>query len=249
MKTFGLLGYPLSHSFSKSYFTEKFQQLSYDAQYINFEFDDISDLKNKLSEYPNLIGFNVTIPYKEKITKWIDDYDWGISNLGAINTVKIIPDNSWKGYNTDIIGFEKSILEITDLDSHQNALILGSGGASKAVQFALQKFKVPYCVISRSPDKELFELSYNECTSELIQESTLIINTTPLGMSPNIDSCPMIDYSSISSKHVCMDLVYNPAETLFLRKCKEQKALTLNGYKMLVYQADAALAIWLNDSE
>lgn len=249
MKTFGLLGYPLSHSFSKSYFTEKFQQLSYDAQYINFEFDDISDLKNKLSEYPNLIGFNVTIPYKEKITKWIDDYDWGISNLGAINTVKILPDNSWKGYNTDIIGFEKSILEITDLDSHQNALILGSGGASKAVQFVMQKYRVPYCVISRHPDKERFEMDYQECTSDLIKDSTLIINTTPLGMHPDTNVFPNIDYSSIGSKHVCMDLIYNPDETLFLQKCKQQNALTLNGFKMLIYQAEASFSIWMNDSE
>lgn len=249
MKTFGLLGFPLSHSFSKTYFTEKFKALSLDAEYINFELETISDLKSKLSEYPHLQGFNITTPYKEKVTEWIDDYDWGIANLGAINTVKILSDSTWKGYNTDIIGFEKSILEITDLDTHQNAIILGSGGASKAVQFVLQKYRVPYCVISRTPDKDKFEMSYEECTPELIRESTLIIQATPVGMIPNVDTYPPIDYSSISSKHVCMDLIYNPEETQFLKKCKEQGALILNGSKMLIYQAEAAFAIWMNESE
>lgn len=248
-ETYALIGRTLSHSFSQKYFTEKFENKGIDAQYINVEGEHLDEIVNELKNISTLRGFNVTIPYKAAVLPFVQDLDWGIKDLGAINTVKVCGDGSWKGYNTDVIGFEKSIREVTDLDRHEHAIILGSGGASKAVQLAFQKYRVPYTIISRQPDEQLFEKGYDFLTKEILESSTLIVNTTPLGMYPDIEKCPDIDYSSLGSDHVCFDLIYNPSETAFLHKAKAQNALVVNGYKMLIYQAEAAWQIWQDDEE
>jgi len=244
MNRYALVGHPLGHSFSQKFFCEKFQKENIKAEYINLDLEDISTIKDEINKIENIKGFNVTIPYKEAILPYLDDLDWGIRDLAAVNTVKVLESGAWKGYNTDVIGFERSIREVTDLDAHEHAIILGSGGASKAVQLAFQKYRVPYTVISRHPNKERFEWSYSDLTPEMYQESSIIINTTPLGMYPLVDACPDIDYAAITSSYLCMDLVYNPEETLFLQKCKAQGAQVLNGMPMLKYQAEAAWIIW-----
>ena len=241
MRHFGLIGHPLGHSFSKAYFTAKFEREGLDCEYQNYDIEDVSIIKQS-----NLTGFNVTIPYKESIIPYLDELDPTAKEIGAVNTVKALPDGRLKGYNTDVIGFESSwIASAKGLAMTTTALVLGTGGASKAVQYVLRKHRIAFHLVSRNPEKG--DYTYAQLTPDIIKEHLLIINTTPVGMAPNIGMAPDIPYEAISDKHLLIDLIYNPEETLFLRHGKKHGANTVNGLTMLYSQAEASWKIW-NDS-
>ncbi|HOK36315.1 MAG TPA: shikimate dehydrogenase [Paludibacteraceae bacterium] len=243
MKLYGLIGYPLTHSFSKKYFTEKFEKENIDARYNLYELENI-DLFPELKNIPELAGLNVTIPYKEQIIPYLDELDDTAKEIGAVNVIKFIRNGKilkLKGYNTDVIGFEKSILPFLQ-PYHRKALILGTGGVSKAIYFVLQKLGIETTFVSRRPCKGM--LSYEMLDNQTIRENKLIINATPLGTFPHADECPAIPYPFLTNEHLLFDVVYNPPETLFLRKGKLQGAKGVNGEKMLEEQAEAAWKIW-----
>ncbi|MBR0322944.1 MAG: shikimate dehydrogenase [Bacteroidales bacterium] len=249
---FGLLGKSLGHSFSKDYFTKKFSMLNLNHIYQNIELDNIADIISFVKEHKNLKGFNVTVPYKEEIIPFLDDIDPVAKEVGAVNTVKV-EDGMLKGFNTDVIGFGKLLEEsqsrrVAESQSVNEALILGSGGASKSVQYVLRKKNIPFRIASRG-----FELgvrsvelgvSYGEINSTGFSPYSIIINTTPVGMFPNVNECLELPYSSIEARHVFIDLIYNPEETLFLKKARLKGASTFNGMMMLYEQAEAAWEIW-----
>lgn len=241
---YGLLGYPLGHSFSRNYFNNKFEAENIDAEYINFEIPDINMLMEVISEYYNLNGLNVTIPYKEQVIPFLDELDEDAANIGAVNVIKIIHENNdlkLKGYNSDVIGFCDSIHPL--LKPHmKKALILGTGGAAKAVMYGLNKFGIESQLVSRKKSENT--ISYTEIDKNIIDEYHIIVNTTPLGMYPNIDECPDIPYELLSDKHLCYDLLYNPDETLFMKNAKENGAIVKNGLEMLLLQAFASYEIW-----
>jgi shikimate dehydrogenase len=241
MRLFGLIGYPLTHSFSKKYFTEKFEQegLS-NCRYENFPFTSIDELKKVFDNNPDLLGLNVTIPYKEQVLPFLHKLSEAVKQVGACNCIKII-SGKLHGFNTDVIGFEET-LNAKLLPHHKKALVLGSGGASKAVQFVLQKKGIGFIVVSRSSNPNF--ISYEQATPELIEQHTLIINTTPLGMQPHTDFYPSIPYSVLTTGHYLYDLIYNPAKTLFLQKGEERGAAIQNGADMLVIQAEESWKIW-----
>jgi shikimate dehydrogenase len=247
MKTFGLVGYPLGHSFSKKHFTKKFEKENLsDHQYVNFEIDSIAKFPGIFDFYDNIAGLNCTIPYKQQIIPFLNEIDDEAKAVGAVNTVKIINTKDGmrlKGFNTDVIGFEESLKPMLN-ESHKKALILGTGGASKAVKFILSKLGIEY--ISASIEEELFEneIRYSDIYKETIAERTVIVNATPLGTYPKVDTCADIPYEAITDKHVLFDLVYNPEETLFMRKGRAQGAKAKNGLEMLHRQAEAAWKIW-----
>ncbi|HOO85517.1 MAG TPA: shikimate dehydrogenase [Prolixibacteraceae bacterium] len=247
MKTFGLVGYPLGHSFSKKFFTEKFENEDLtDHQYINFEIDSIARFPSIFDQYDNIAGLNCTIPYKQQIMTFLNEIDDEARQVGAVNTVKIMntPEGMrLKGFNTDIIGFERSIKPMLG-PQHKKALILGTGGASKAVKHVLSKLGITY--VSASIEDELFEneIRYNAINESIINEHLIIINATPLGTFPHNDTCPQIPYNAITENHVLFDLVYNPDVTLFMQKGAEKGAKTKNGLEMLHGQALAAWEIW-----
>ena len=245
MQKYGLLGYPLGHSFSKNYFNQKFESEKIDAQYVNFEISDIKYIKNVLKENPNLNGLNVTIPYKEQVIPYLDDLDEDARLIGAVNVIKFTKGFLGKtkliGYNSDIIGFKRSIEPLLD-SSHRKALILGTGGASKAVMHGLKQLGVGTTFVSRTPKEHC--ITYQDVTPELLESYTVIVNTTPLGMFPNVDACPDIPYDALTPKHLLYDLLYNPGETLFMKKGKEHGAVVKNGLEMLLLQAFAAWEIW-----
>lgn len=238
---FGLVGKTLKHSFSKQYFTDKFAQLHLKQHtYSNFELEDQHQLelfcKNTA---PELCGFNVTIPYKEQIIPFLDDMDIHAKAIGAVNTV-VIKNSRLIGFNTDFEGFKSSLLPFLP-DRPIKALILGTGGASKAVAYALKTLDIPYVFVSRNPDKGL---TYKSLSKEIMAEYSLVINTTPIGLFPIIDQCPDIPYQFLSSQHLLYDLVYNPALTTFLKKGQMQGTQIVNGLKMLELQAEKAWQIW-----
>lgn len=245
MQKYGLLGYPLGHSFSKTYFNQKFKAEKIDAQYVNFEIPNIKEIKTVLKENPELNGLNVTIPYKEQVIPFLDDLDEDARLIGAVNVIKFTKGMfgkiKLKGYNSDIIGFKQSIEPLLD-ESHRKALILGTGGASKAVFHGLKQLGVGATLVSRKPKE--FCITYDEITAKTLEQYTVIINTTPLGMFPDINSCPEIPYELLTSKHLLYDLLYNPDETLFMKKGKEKGAIVKNGLEMLLLQAFAAYEIW-----
>lgn len=245
MQKYGLLGYPLGHSFSKNYFNQKFESEKIDAQYVNFEISDIKYIKNVLKENPNLNGLNVTIPYKEQVIPYLDDLDEDARLIGAVNVIKFTKGFLGKtkliGYNSDIIGFKRSIEPLLD-SSHRKALILGTGGASKAVMHGLKQLGVGTTFVSRTSKEHC--ITYQDVTPELLESYTVIVNTTPLGMFPNVDACPDIPYDALTPKHLLYDLLYNPDETLFMKKGKEHGAVVKNGLEMLLLQAFAAWEIW-----
>ncbi len=242
MKQLALLGFPLSHSFSCSYFEQKFKTENINSyEYSNAELDSIDKLPFLL-EKEGLVGFNVTIPYKEKIIPYLDQLDDSAKEVGAVNTVKIIRnENKIKliGYNTDIYGFEKSL--DGELNKHKKALILGTGGAAKAVAFVLRKAGIKVQFVSRNRDNSL---NYSSLNKKIINTHTFIVNTTPLGMYPEISVFPMINYDHLTATHFLYDLVYNPAETLFLEKARLRGAKTKNGLQMLELQAEKAWLIF-----
>ena len=246
MDKYGLIGYPLGHSFSRNYFNEKFENEAIDAQYINFEIPTINDFPQILAENPELKGLNVTIPYKEKVIPYLDELDKDALAIGAVNVIKIIPQkgNQSKlvGYNSDIIGFTRSIEPLLQ-PHHTKALILGTGGASKAVYHGLANLGVQSTYVSRTK-KNNDILTYSELTPEVMAEHTVIVNTTPLGMYPKVDFCPDIPYDLLTPDHLLYDLLYNPNETLFMKKGAEHGASVKNGLEMLLLQAFAAWEIW-----
>lgn len=236
MKTYGLIGKNISYSFSRNYFANKFKKEDIkNSQYINFDIDNLSELNNIFNT--NNFGFNVTIPYKEAIIPYLDSLDFHAEKIGAVNTIKI--ENEKKiGFNTDWIGFKKSIEPLLN-SHHTKALILGTGGASKAVIYALDQLKIETLMVSRYG-----EISYEDLSEEIIQNHAIIINCTPVGTFPNVDAAPEIPYHFITKNHFAYDLIYNPAETLFLKKCKEKGAVVKNGLEMLEIQAEASWKIW-----
>ncbi|GAB2779927.1 shikimate dehydrogenase [Rhabdobacter roseus] len=253
MNLYGLIGYPLTHSFSKRFFTEKFAKEGIsNSRYDLFEMNSVDSLPDLLTKTPNLRGLNVTIPHKQAVVPLLDDLDEASAGrIGAVNTIKIFADGTTKGYNTDYYGFRQSVEEWLDRrgESQQNlkALVLGNGGAARAVKVALKDMKTSYKVVSRQEGED--SLRYEDITEEIIDTYRLIINTTPLGMYPNTEECPPLPYDRLTHQHFLYDLVYNPVETLFLKKGAEKGAITQNGLKMLYLQAEKAWEIWNNDED
>ncbi|AVM58717.1 shikimate dehydrogenase [Bacteroides heparinolyticus] len=246
MQKYGLIGYPLKHSFSIGYFNEKFKAENIDAEYVNFEIPTINDFMQVIEENPNLCGLNVTIPYKEQVIPFLDELDKDTAKIGAVNVIKIVrlPKGKVKlvGYNSDIIGFTQSIEPLLQ-SHHKKALILGTGGASKAVYHGLNNLGIESTFVSRTKKNNKF-LTYEELTPEVMASHTVIVNTTPVGMFPKVDFCPNIPYEQLTSDHLLYDLLYNPNETLFMKKGQAQGAITKNGLEMLLLQAFAAWEIW-----
>ena len=241
---YGLIGYPLGHSFSKNFFNQKFESEKVDAQYINFEIPDINLLKDILDSNRNLKGLNVTIPYKEQIIPFLDELDEDAAKIGAVNVVKIIRTKNnikLKGYNSDIIGFCDSITPLLN-KSRTKALILGTGGAAKAVMRGLEKLNIAAVYVSRNKTPGC--MVYSDIDNKVIEDYRIIVNTTPLGMYPNVDECPDIPYNLLTADHLCYDLLYNPDETKFMKESKRYGAEVKNGLEMLLLQAFASWTIW-----
>lgn len=241
MKLYGLIGYPLAHSFSKKYFTEKFEREGLkNCRYENFPLPVLDDLKNIIA-LPALQGFNITIPYKEKIIPFLHEASDVVKKINACNCVKIV-NGKLSGFNTDVPAFEYSLLAGFNPQTHKKALILGTGGSSKAVKYVLQKNGIDFLNISRKPAAG--NLSYEQITEEIIHNHKLLINTTPLGMFPNVVEAPPLPYQFLTKDHFLFDLIYNPEKTLFLKKGEEQGAQIQNGYEMLILQAEESWRIW-----
>lgn len=247
MKKYGLIGFPLEHSFSEKYFTEKFsREKIVESIYMLFPILSIEKLTDLIKSQPDLVGFNVTIPYKIQVISFLDEIDKEAAEIGSVNTVKIIRKTGkiiLKGYNTDVYGIDKVI--ISKLEPwHHKALILGSGGASKTVQYFCAKKKIQFIVVSRNPSEGM--IGYPDIDRKVIEEHTLIFNTTPVGMFPHINDKPEIPYEFLSKKHLLFDLIYNPEKTLFLQEGKARGTKTMNGLEMLKVQADKSWQIWNN---
>lgn len=244
MKTYGLIGYPLGHSFSRGYFTDYFEQNNVEAEYKNFEIPCIEALNEVLNSEATLQGFNVTIPYKQEVFPFLSDIDEAARSIGAVNVVKVTHREGGlhlKGYNTDHIGFADSIRPFLK-PHHKHALILGTGGASKAVDYALHRLGLETRFVSRTAREGI--IAYEDLTPSLMAQHTVIVNTTPLGMYPKIDDCPPIDYTLLTEQHLLYDVVYNPSKTLFLNRGESAGATICNGMDMLIGQAKAAWRIW-----
>ena len=244
IKKYGLIGHPLSHSFSEKYFKEKFEKENIsNFSYQLFDINNINLVSELIETTENLKGLNVTIPYKEKILPFLTDIDAIAKDIGAINTIKISDDkNILKGYNTDYYGFKKSLKPFLDIN-HERALIFGTGGASKTVKYVLNELNIDCLVVSRTPKNDT-EISYTDVNEYVIKHHQIIINTTPIGMFPDVNSFPEFNYNNITSKHLLYDLIYNPLETEFLKKGKQQGSITLNGLQMLKLQAEKSWEIW-----
>jgi shikimate dehydrogenase len=241
MKLFGLIGYPLSHSFSKKYFTDKFQQEGIDdSRYELFPIEKIDDISSLLDENLDLTGLNVTIPYKEQVIPYLHELSPAVQSIGACNCIHVV-NGRLVGYNTDVIGFQKT-LEPQLREHHTKALVLGTGGAAKAVHHVLKLKGIEYIEVSRSARGEV--ISYDQIDEELMCSHTLIINTTPLGMYPHVDAAPNIPYAFLGRQHYLYDLVYNPNPTLFLKNGIDKGATVENGSEMLRIQAEESWKIW-----
>jgi shikimate dehydrogenase len=244
MRHFGLIGYPLDHSFSASYFSSKFKEEGIEASYRNFPLSAIEAFPALVSKEPALRGLNVTVPYKQQIIPYLDELGPTAKAVQAVNTISFISSGGQlllKGDNTDVTGFRQSLEQ--HLESHHDAaLVLGTGGSSRAVYHVLDLLGIAYTRVSRRAGKG--QISYKELHGDLVARSTLIINTTPLGMFPQVDTCPPIPYEGISRAHLLFDLVYNPELTLFLARGGERGAKTVNGHDMLINQAEASWEIW-----
>lgn len=239
---YGLIGYPLGHSFSQKYFAEKFEKEEIvDCEYRNFPIESIEQLREIMAKHPNLKGLNVTIPHKEQVIPFLDEMDETASAIAAVNCISI-QSGKLKGFNTDAYGFEMSIRPFIE-NKYERALILGTGGASKAVAFVLKKWNIPFHYATRNPRADN-HLSYEELSADNIRFFPLIINTTPLGTFPDVNEAPQLPYDALTEKHFLYDLIYNPSETLFLKNGKERGAHTMNGLKMLQLQAEKSWQIW-----
>lgn len=241
MRRFGLIGYPLTHSFSQKFFTEKFSRESIPGcRYDNFPLNSIEELPKLLKDNPDLEGLNVTIPYKEQVLSYLDVKSPLVKKIRACNCIKI-EKGKLIGHNTDVPAFEQTFREKLK-PHHKKALVLGTGGAAKAVVYCLDQLKIPYHHVSRKPSATSF--SYEQLTDDLMNEYQVIINTTPLGMFPNIVEAPQIPYHALTKKHYLFDLIYNPERTLFLQKGEAQGAEIKNGHEMLILQAEESWKIW-----
>ena len=243
MRRFGLIGYPLSHSFSPAFFSEKFNKEGIsDCLYEAFPIKSVEELTLLIANNPDLEGLNVTIPYKKEILTFLHQSTEAVKQTGACNCIKI-RNQLLTGHNTDVTGFEKSLL--SDLrPTHTKALILGTGGAAAAVEFVLKRLNIDFLFVSRKSQTGQKILTYKEISSKIIDEYKLIINTTPLGMYPDVNNCPGILYENLTKEHYLYDLIYNPAQTLFLKKGAEKGAVTKNGSDMLIIQAEESWKIW-----
>lgn len=244
MKTYGIIGYPLTHSFSQKYFMEKIEREGVvDAVFHTFPLTIIDELPALLSNNPSLKGLAVTIPYKEKVLQYVNYLSEEVEQIGAANCIRINGDEL-TAFNTDIIGFEQSFVKKLQ-PQHKKALILGTGGASKAVQYVLKKLGIEFLIVSRNASEN--SIRYADITESVIKEHNIIINSTPLGMSPSEDTCPDIPYHLLNTDHYLYDLVYTPAKTLFLQKGEERGAPIENGFEMLIIQAEENWRIWNED--
>lgn len=244
MKKFGIIGHPLGHSFSPSYFNEKFQNEGIDAVYEKYDLPVITDLQAIIDYTQDLCGFNVTIPYKEKVMSYLDIVSPEARSIGAVNVVKVINKDGKKyleGYNSDLIGFMRSIQPLIE-PHHKKALVLGTGGASKAIIYGLHRLGLETLLVSRYQKDNTIQ--YEQIDKTVLEEYTVIVNCTPCGMAPHFDECPPLPYENITPKHLMFDLIYNPDETLFLKKGREQGVITKNGLEMLLLQAEGAWEIW-----
>ena len=240
---FGLIGRDIEYSFSRAYFAEKFEREGLDHTYVNFDLSNIDEFPGLVEKYPNIKGFNVTIPYKEVIIPLLDKLSKKARKIKAVNTIKVTKNGRLKGYNTDCYGFKKALTSKLNSED-KRALILGTGGASKAIEYVLNKLEIKYDFVSRNPENgEAY--AYSEITDNLLNEYQIIINCTPLGTFPNVDSFPDIPYEALGKQHLLFDLVYNPPKTAFLRKGEQQGARISNGQSMLEYQAEKAWKIWM----
>lgn len=247
-KIYGLIGYPLGHSFSRGYFNDKFAAEGIDAEYCNFEIPSVSDITGIFEDHSDIAGLNVTIPYKEQVIPYLDRLDGDAAAIGAVNVIKIVRDDpddeddfELVGYNSDVVGFRDSISTLLT-PARNKALILGTGGASKAVYHGLRQLGVEPVYVSRTPRKGV--LSYAELTPEIMAEYKVIVNTTPLGMYPNVDSCPDIPYDCLTPDHLLYDLIYNPDMTAFMKRGAARGAEVKNGLEMLLLQAFESWRIW-----
>jgi shikimate dehydrogenase len=245
MRKFWLIGFHLSHSISRQFFTEKFEreQLQ-DCRYELFAIETVAGLAGLLKADPTLCGLNVTIPHKVNVIPLLTEIDEAAKQIGAVNCIdigRIGPELTLKGYNTDAYGFSESLKPLLE-QQHQKALVFGNGGAAKAVKYVLNQLHIPFKVVLRKPAPGA--LLYPDVTAAMLDQHKLLINTTPLGMMPHVDSCPQIPYQELSKEHLAYDLVYNPEETLFLKKAKLQGAKVKNGLEMLILQAERSWAIW-----
>ena len=241
-RKFGLIGKNIDYSFSKKYFSEKFKKENLDYTYSNFDIVNISEIESILQNN-SISGYNVTIPYKEEIIKFLDEIDEVAKDIGAVNTIKKI-DNKNIGFNTDGFGFEKSLLPLIENKIPKNALILGSGGASKAIKYVLKKLKINYSTVSRKEGKS--EFVYENLNEAILNKFKMIINCSPVGTFPNINNCPNIPYKFLTKDHILYDLVYNPIESLFLKRGRELGCKTKNGLEMLEIQANESWSVWNN---
>lgn len=241
-KQFGLIGKNIEYSFSRLYFTKKFRAENIDSSsYKNFDINNIVEIKTILKT-PNLRGLNVTIPYKESVIPYLDNLSEEAKIIGAVNTICFLENGTTKGYNTDVFGFKTALLQNWKDHDVSKALILGTGGVSKAIQFVLKKMKIKPLLVSRKPSEG--EISYSQVNQEIINTHQLIINASPIGVYPNFDKAPNIPYKFISSKHYLFDLIYNPKQTLFLKEGEKKGATTQNGLLMLEQQAEKSWEIW-----
>ncbi len=243
MRTFGLLGRSLAHSFSQTYFSQKFDRLRLaDCRYELFELAEASDLPQLLARHPDLAGLNVTIPYKEKVWPYLTRVAPSAALVGAVNVIEFAADGSLIGHNTDYVGFRESLRRFYPPQADGRALVLGTGGAAKAVAVALRELGIAHWLVSRDPMSA--HLTYDELTPAVLAAHSLIINTTPLGTYPAVAECPPLPYPALTAAHYLFDLIYNPRETLFLQLGHAAGAHTKNGFEMLELQAEAAWAIW-----
>ncbi|MBR2631012.1 MAG: shikimate dehydrogenase [Bacteroidaceae bacterium] len=243
MDTYGLIGYPLGHSFSRKFFTEKFEKEGIDAQYLNFEIPSIEEFPNTIKNNPTLRGLNVTIPYKQQVMQYLDDISEEAKAIGAVNVVKVGKEGL-TGYNSDVIGFVNSIKPLLK-SHHKKALILGTGGASKAIRYGLEeKLGIETLFVSRKAHEGI--ITYKDVTADMLQEYEVIVNCSPVGMFPHANECPSLPYEAMNAAHLLYDLVYNPEETLFMKKGAARGATVKNGLEMLHLQALASWDFWNN---
>ena len=245
MDKYGLIGYPLGHSFSISYFNQKFSDENINAKYENFEIPSIDQLQEILDTNPNLRGLNVTIPYKEKVIEYLDSITPEAQAIGAVNVIRVSHEGKkikLKGYNSDVIGFTQSIESMLDRHWHKKALVLGTGGASKAISYGLKSLGLETVFVSRyqRPDT----IQYKDITPDVIKEYNVIVNCTPLGMYPHTEECPQLPYEAMDYHNILYDLIYNPDETLFMKRGRERGAEVKNGLEMLLLQAFASWEFW-----
>ena len=244
MPLYGLIGYPLGHSFSAAFFSEKFKEERIDAVYRNFPLERIEGFKDLVAGESDLLGLNVTVPYKQEIIPYLDLLSKTAEAIGAVNTISFRRSEDGLvllGDNTDVIGFRRSLVQHLK-PHHKKALVLGTGGSSRAVRQVLTDLGIGYIMVSRNADGE--KITYEQLDRKMVKDNTLIINTTPLGMHPKLETFPPIPYEALSSAHLLFDLVYNPGKTEFLRRGEQMGADITNGYDMLVFQAEASWEIW-----